>query len=73
MIRSGKIFNCECIKENFMATNCGPYVHIVHKVGDKTQCQEVFNSDGELIGYYIKYDVFRWRCFDFNEYYKIID
>ena len=31
------------------------------------------SNTGNSTRYYIKYDVFRWRCFDFNEYYKIID
>jgi len=69
----GKTYNCECIKENIMLTRDGEYVRVVHKPGDKTQCKEILNKNNEVIGYYIKYDVFRYRCFDFNEYYKIID
>jgi len=70
---TGKIYDCECIKENIMLTRDGEYVRIVHKPGDRTQCQEILNKNNEVIGYYIKYDIFRYRCFDFNEYYKIID
>ena len=54
---TGKIYDCECIKENIMLTRDGEYVRIVHKPGNKTQCQEILNKNKEVIGYYIKYDI----------------
>ena len=68
----GKIYDCECIKENNFTTRDGSYVNITHKVGDKTRCQEMLDQEtGKVIGHYIEYDKFRYRVFDFNKYYKL--
>ena len=71
--RNEEIKKCLCIKKYVMITRDGPYVSVTHEVNDICECKELLDSDGEIIGYYVKYDVFRLKLLsDFNEHYKIM-
>ena len=70
---NGEIKKCICKKKDVMRSKDGLYPTITHNAGDICECMEILNKDNENIGYYIKYDIFRYRVLDFNEYYDICD